>query len=1099
MSMSADRLGAPEASAENVVVALLGATAVGGLVLAGARARVLLATLAMRPGGTRSPQYLIDVVWGDGAPRAPMNALHTQVSRLRSVLPDGVLENGPAGYRLAVPEDRIDLTLARRLSGRARELCSAAAHQEALAVVAQARALWRGEPGADLPPGPVADELSDLAALAWRALDDVELSAREALGDREPAIAIAERIASAEGLNEPAHAVLMRLLAAAGRPHQALEVFAALRQRLATELGADPGPALVELNTAILRGEPLEVPRGSTPLAVAPPAVAATPAAIGLRAAPNALFGREADLKALAELVQTSRVTTVVGPGGTGKTRVANELGLRWAGRSPVVLVELVSVGPTSDRERARTDVAAAISATLGIGEVPRDSTGLRVGSMDLRRRLHDALAARPMLLILDNCEHVIDAVAAVVTDLVASCGRLTVLATSRAALEIAAEAVYPLSPLAVDPHGSPATELFAARARAARPSVRLEPAAVARLCRTLDGLPLAIELAAARTRTMSLAEIESRLDDRFALLRGGDRSSPQRHRTLHAVIEWSWNLLDEPQRVALRRLCRFPAGTTLAAAEFLLAEDAVGDVVTVVDGLVGQSLLSVVDDEDGAVRYRMLETVREFGEQQLQRTGEADLTMRRICCWAREFVVDAVRRRSAGDWLAVALEIDAEEDNLTAVLRHAVDQADAQTVYTVFPMVGALWMMRGHHEEVIEWSRSIVALPPPPQPQPPLSDLQVFANILMAVHLGIHGMSDGRPPLRTEAIIRARVRRLMSSGALDPPARYWGALLCTRLTVGGVGRKLVAGAHSSDLAIRSSALTLRAQLRENAGDIELSRRDAMRVLECRPNRWLAATMCSHLGQLSGQCAQYRQAVVYFRRAVEGLHELRAFDAAVELRSFLATALIGTGELAQARRELESVASYVADDSNLEAPDVRRAIILGAWSDLALADGDIDVGLARARRSLELLGRAAMHGGDKMSAAAVLDAHVLYDALAEVPDLAVGVATLGFDQTPVWDLPQLGAVACALGSYLLAVERFPDIGRELLVLAARVSARQDRPVMLLSRHLALHRSATTDALMAEPRQKVARMGRRRAAERIVALAQELRLLTQPQA
>jgi predicted ATPase len=172
---------------------------------------------------------------------------------------------------------------------------------------------------------------------------------------------------------------------------------------------------------------------------------------------------------------------------------------------------------------------------------------------------------------------------------------------------------------LAIDAAGSPATDLFVARARAVRPSVRLDPEVVARLCGTLDGLPLAIELAAARVRTMSVEEIEARLEHRFALLRSGDRSSPERHRTLHAVIAWSWNLLDAPQQVTLRRKCRFPAGFTLAAAEVVAAGPEVDDVAAAVDGLVGQSLLTVLEDEGGGIgmRYRMLETVREFGEEQ--------------------------------------------------------------------------------------------------------------------------------------------------------------------------------------------------------------------------------------------------------------------------------------------------------------------------------------------------------------------------------------------------------------------------------------------------------------------------------------------------
>ncbi|RDI66437.1 BTAD domain-containing putative transcriptional regulator [Nocardia pseudobrasiliensis] len=1117
--MSGDHSGSPSAattaaraeSGESVLVGLLGEVAVrrdGELApLPGARARLLVAALAAHPGRSRSAQSLIDDVWGEQPPRAPMNALHTQVSRLRSALPDGTLEIGPAGYRLALGADEVDLTLARRLERQAREVHAAGNDSACLQLVARARALWRGEPAADLPAGPIAEELADLAATRWRALDELELASREAAGDSAGAVAIARGIAAAEPLDEPAHATLMRLLAADGRNNEALEVFAGLRARLAGELGTDPGPALVALNTAILRGDPIAPTRAPSPGQRVASAQHATEqphpepvgaAAIGLRAAPNPLLGRDDDLAALEHSVRVSRVTTVLGPGGTGKTRVANELGARVARELPVVLVELASV--RADPTQARAEIEGAISATLGMSEINRDTTALRAGNMlDGRRRLRDALSARPMLLILDNCEHLIDAAAEVVADLVGACEQLSVLTTSRAPLAITAEAVYPLPPLAVDAHGSPATELFAARARAVRPSVRLNPETVARLCTTLDGLPLAIELAAARVRTMSVEDIEARLEHRFALLRSGDRSSPERHRTLHAVIEWSWNLLDEPQQIALRRLCRFPAGFTLTAAELVAGGADVPDVSAAVDGLVSQSLLSVIEDDDAGTRYRMLETVREFGEEQLVARDETDALMRRMIDWARHFVIELGDLYEAGLQVRAVLALGDEQDNLAAVLRYAIEIHDAATVYLVFPTLGMFWMMRGAHMELESWAQRVLRIPPPETvPDQLAADLQTYAHVLAASQVVL---ADLR--LREFAVLRMRMRRLLrSDAALSEQARFIGGVLCVEPTPIALWRKLADGTRSGDRATRWSALLFRANMAENSSDVIGSMRDSLRALdECDPDDvWGEAMLCQHLGQLTAQTGGYREATGYYRRAVDGLLVLRSYDESVEIRSALAMSLIGIGDLAQARRELELAAGFVdgarGPDDPVARPNHRLAAVRAGWGELALAEGDVAGGLRRLRTSLELYGWPLQitgpGPGDIIRAAEVLDAHVLYGRTDDVPVLAQQIIDATLERLAQYmDLPQIGSVACAVGSYLLSVDRHPDCARELLILATKVLARQDAPTMRLDRHVTLHSAVLTGPVVEAARRRAARTGRRSIAKRIMVLLAEI--------
>ncbi|MEC3919558.1 AfsR/SARP family transcriptional regulator [Nocardia sp. CDC160] len=1157
----------PMALRSEIAVALLGEIAVrrDGVLTAvpGVRARLLVAALATHPGRSRGAQALIDEVWGEDPPRAPMNALHTQVSRLRSALPDGALEIGPAGYRLILAPDQVDLTLAQRLEGQARQAHTAGDHRTCLDLLSTARGLWRGEPAADLPPGPVAEELATLAATRRRALDTLELSAREAIGDLPAAIELAQQAVAADPFDEPAHGTLMRLLAAAGRTTEALDVFATLRTRLVDQLGADPGPALVALNTAILRGEPQvrnqppgphgsgegglsAVPGGgerpgsgdggSTPggqvtsidghhwaapgaggahhdshevrslgrMATSAHVGSARTAearelvgetAIGLRAAPNPLLGREADLAALEALLRSARVVTVLGPGGTGKTRIANELGARMAHETAVALVELASLRAEADNPAdTRAEIEMAIATTLGVADIVWETSALRQAQKrDIRQKMREALGIRPTLLILDNCEHLIEPVAEVVADLIGVSDQLTVLTTSRAPLEIMAEAVYPLPPLTIDASGSPATDLFEARARAVRPSVRLDPQVVARLCRTLDGLPLAIELAAARVRTMSVEEIDSRLDHRFALLRSGDRSSPQRHRTLHAVIEWSWNLLDEPQRVALRRLCRFPAGFTLEAAEYLLSGPEIDDPALAVDGLVSQSMLTVLEGEDGGTRYRMLETVREFGEEQLAFAGEIDWVMARMSQWAKDFAVETARRYHTDEQLRAVLGLGADMDNLVAVLRHALERRDVATVHTVFPILAGLWVVRGAHAELISWSPRIIAVPPTTFPTVAAeTDLYVQGQLLLGLHLMFGG-----PDTRDVARVRTTIRRILASGApVSPVARYLGELATRPRNTTQLARMLSAGVRSSDEQIRLAALILRANLCENDGMVYRSIKDAEIAMRLSGDQdvWGTAMTTQHLGSMYGQSARYDEAVGYYRKAVELLEELRAFDEAVEMRSLLAITLAGMGNPAAARAALEPALAVVGElpaDAPVTKPNHRIASVAAALAEIELAEGDIDTGLRRYRQVLPLMDwphNVAMPGpATLIYASAVIDAHVLHDRVDQVRRTAVEltdvvVRVMGGQY---WDLPQIGSMSCAIGTYLLATGQHVERGLELIALTPKVFGRQDYPSMQWRLHLDLHRAAVGEERVTTALNAVAGLGRRKAADRIM--------------
>ncbi|WP_433659768.1 AfsR/SARP family transcriptional regulator [Nocardia sp. CA-128927] len=1103
---------------EPVVVALLGEIALrrdGALTaLPGARSRLLLAALAMRPGRSRSAQSLIDDVWGEQPPRAPMNALHTQVSRLRSALPDGALEIGPAGYRLTLHADQVDLTRVAELTRLARDYRTAGDDAGCLDAIAQARALWRGEPGADLPPGEVADALHALATSRLAELDALELAARESTGDLDGALRIARFRAGRNPLDEPAQLTLMRLLAVAGRPNEALESFAAFRTRLAEQLGADPGPALVELNTAILRGDSLDriapaaaataPPRGAAiPSGNGSPARPDTstdfamPAAIGLRAAPNALLGREADLTALDALLRTSRVVTVLGPGGSGKTRIANEVGARVAHTRSVVLVELASI--RAEDTDVVLEIEAAISAVLGLSDVSLGSASAlrnREVVAASRQRLRNAVAARPMTLILDNCEHLIDAVAMVVADLIGVADLLTVLTTSRAPLMITAEAVYPLPPLTIDAAGSPATELFAARARSVRPGVRLDPEIVALLCHTLDGLPLAIELAAARVRVMSVEEINLRLADRFALLRHGDRSSPERHRTLHAVIDWSWNLLDAPQQVALRRLCRFPAGFTLAAAEAVVSGPEVDDVAAAVDGLVNQSLLTLLDDEVLGTRYRMLETVREYGDEQLAGCpAESDLMAERLMVWAKNYSADAAARFITGDQVELALAVTTELDNLLAALRYALERRDAGVAYTVFPVIAMLWVLRGSHMEVIAWAPRVAELHPADTgPDAPPGDLVLMSYQTMFMHLAF-----SRAEPRELARLRTRVRRLLRSRTdLSEANRFIGRIVLSRSDGRGLARYIANSIRSKDLETRSTALLLRANIKENLGDVRGSTVDAVHALDIygNDNVWSVAMVCRHLGQVYGQIAEYEKAVAYYARSLGMLQRLGAYEDTVETRAMLVASLIGAGRLPEARQELARAFGSAEVDGVVGKQNHLLATIMQSSAEVALADGDIEGGLDRYRQALEVSGWPTDEGnpgpGGLMLGAAVLDARLLYGEVETAGELVENLVDLMLPTMAQFqDLPQIGAVACAVGSYLIVTGQDRVRGLELFALAPNAFCRQDFPSMRWSTHAELVDRHLGAGPLAEARAKVVRMRRRDSADRIMQLLGEL--------
>ncbi|GAA3040451.1 BTAD domain-containing putative transcriptional regulator [Streptosporangium longisporum] len=694
----------------------------------GVRLRALLAALALEPGRIVSRTRLVDWIWGRRPPADEANALQALVSRLRRVLPDGVIEAEAGGYRLAVPPDAVDVYRFEHLVGRARatgppEHAEPAMLAERADLLRSALALWRGTAMAD-----IALRDSDAFDAAVARLDELHVTA---LGDRVDADIRLGRgselvpeltgLVAAHPLREGFVAALMRALAEAGRGSEALTVYRRTRELLAEELGTDPSAELSALHTALLRGE-----LGQR----------AEHRRTNLRAELTSFVGKDGDTAAVAALASGHRLVTLTGPGGSGKTRLATETARTMLAGLPdgAWLVELASV-------RAGGDLAQAALTAIGLREQALLGDARGGEAMD---RLVTALRERAILLILDNCEHVIEAAAAFADRLLGECRRLRILATSREALGITGEVLWQVEPLALPAEGagpaeagsSPAVRLLRDRAELVRKDIGSDAhtlAAMARICRALDGIPLAIELAAARLRTMSVDQLARRLDDRFRLLTGGSRTALPRHRTLRAVVDWSWDLLTETERAVLRRLSVFSGGASLEAAERVCgnadpaapaapgapgapgvpgvpAVSGGGQVLDVLTALTEKSLL--VADGEGTPRYRMLDTIREYAADRLAEAGETEAARRAHLAHVVELAETAdpyLRRAEQLEWLSV---LEAEHDNIGAALRGAIAAGWAREAMRLVAAAGWYWFLSGHRVEGTELSVAATSLP---------------------------------------------------------------------------------------------------------------------------------------------------------------------------------------------------------------------------------------------------------------------------------------------------------------------------------------------------------------------------------------------------
>jgi predicted ATPase/DNA-binding SARP family transcriptional activator/DNA-binding CsgD family transcriptional regulator len=679
------------------------------------KARSLIKLLALAPGHRMHREQIMEWLWPDLDPKAAANNLHYALHVARRVLEPASATSSCQlqfhGNRLALCPDGslwIDVEAFEAAAATARRTREPTAYQTALNLYA-----------GDLLPG---DRYENWAEDRRRELREAVLSLlvelatlHEEREEFELAIEALRRAIAVEPVREEAHAGLMRLHALSGRHAEALRQYEQLRELLSQELCTEPSTASRRLREEILEGwfPPSPSPARSTTengrSAEGPPGITRH----NLPADRSSFVGREREvLEAKRELAMT-RLLTLIGTGGCGKTRLAVAVAKDLVSAYPDG-AWLVKLAPLSEPELVPQAVAEALSVREQPGR-PLDAT------------LADHLRTKEMLLILDNCEHLVEAAADLEDGLLDACPRLRVLATSREAMRIPGEVVWRVPSLsAPDPEDPASAEelgcyeavrLFLERARSRRPGFELteeNAGTVAEICRRLDGIPLAIELAAARVGVLSVEQIAARLDDSLGLLRSGGRTSELRHQTLRGTLDWSYALLNPAEKNLFCKLSVFAGGWTLEAVDAVEAGNGIGDgeVLDLLSGLVDKSLV-VTETPQGAgdaLRYSMLSPVRQYGREQLEESGDAETARGRHALWCLAFAEEAEPQLVGAEQAGWLERLETEHDNLRAALGWFLERGEAEQGLRLTGALGEFWRVRGHLREGLRWLEEALA-----------------------------------------------------------------------------------------------------------------------------------------------------------------------------------------------------------------------------------------------------------------------------------------------------------------------------------------------------------------------------------------------------
>ncbi|PYC75081.1 transcriptional regulator [Micromonospora arborensis] len=1003
-------------------ITTLGPLAVDGQPVRGERLAAVIRALADARGRAVSTSLLVDAVWDGASPDDATGAVQALVSRVRRL--GLAVVAVPGGYRLPTEDVTVDAIEARALVDQARTVLGSGDVRAARGLADQARALF--------PEVPELVTIEDTRLFA----DVAALRAQAALaGAGSFDEADLRRLVARTPPDEPSAALLVQVLAAQGREAEALEVVERLRAELADRYGADPSPVVAQVHLSLLRGE-LTAPAVVTP--PRQPARIALPAAWRRRL--TVLVGRERDVETVGEALTEAALVTIVATGGAGKTRLAAEVARRTAAAGrPVRVVELAGL-------RSSDEVLPTVLAALGGADtaVAGGNLGLERRVLNPEERLRAVAPDLDGLIVLDNCEHVLDAVATVVADLLAvTSPEVAVLATSRAPLGLAGEQVHRLTALP----DADALALIESRARAGGAVPTWDTARTLALCHRLDNLPLALELAAARLRHMPIDDVLAGLTDRFALLDDALRGLPDRHASLWAMVDWSRELLAPDDRALLQRIAVIPAPFT---ADLAAAVAQSTDVRRGLATLVEQSLLTLVEG-DGPPRYRMLETVREYGEARLDAAGDRVPAMAGLVGWARAEAA-ALAGRFVGPHQVEALDrCAAEQDNLLAGLRWALGQDDEPAAVDVTTALFHLWTVRGLHLEVLAWARALLYVDHPERrlrsaimrgrasgrPLPD-ADRLAWTCVVISVNSGISG------ELRLAALARRALRTLLAERPAEVSPRLTAlASALPGFDTSNLERSLKSAdemiAHP-DPYVQGLGLFARAAVRENSGMSEESIIDAEQAyhrFEVVGDHWGMAVAAQAAGHFFAPRGDARS-TEWLARSVRHMDLLGATQDARSVRVMLDVQLAVAGDPEAERRLGET-----AIPGHAELTDVAQARL--GLAQLAWQRERYDDALAHADEVTRTL---AGWTGPPVQPRVVLRVAVavLYLRVAEArrtpgTEAAVQAAallSLARDEALASkDLPVIGAWASG-GAELAACREDVGAARALTALATRI-------------------------------------------------------------
>ncbi|MEU5899984.1 AfsR/SARP family transcriptional regulator [Streptomyces venezuelae] len=980
------------------------------LSVGGQRLRALLAALALQANRTATVGTLIEEVWAGDPPADAPAALQALVGRLRRAVGKDAVVSAPGGYRLAVAPDDVDLHRFERLAREGRAALDRGDPAPAARTLRDALALWRGPALADLPDRTTAARPEAQRAEAVRARIEADL----ALGRAPEVVPELRELTSAQPYDEALRALLIRALRDAGRGADALAAYEEGRRALAEGLGTDPGPELRALHAELLAGPdlPRRDPAGqgrqpvtqgqrwagqgqrSASAGPNPAGQGRKPAGLGqnlagpgqglagpgqgpagqaqgeparrppedqqppqpqragradqhgnIRTRLTSFVGREPELEAIRSDLRGARLVTLTGPGGSGKTRLAEEAA---AGHPQAWLAELAPL----DHPEA---VPGAVVSALDLRETVLMTSELTTSQDDPVALLVEYCAPRSLLLLLDNCEHVIGAAAELAETLLTHCPGLTILATSREPLGVPGEAVRPVEPLPPDP----AHRLFTERAVAVRPG--FDPAAdadaVAEICRRLDGLPLAIELAAARLRMLTPRQIADRLDDRFRLLTSGSRTVLPRQQTLRAVVDWSWELLDEAERAVLREASVFAGSWDLPAAEAVCTAPA----TDLIGALVDKSLVVAVPSAGpgGGMRYRLLETIHEYATERAAETPALLAAAEaRHSAYFRDLVARAEPLLRSAEQLPWISRLETDLDNIRAALQRTAATGDKAGAIDMALNTGWFWWLRNYRREGADWMARVLELAPPglPAEDDPLYWPWMRLKLLHLCLVAESRPADS-PAHHEEWADPALVEGLRAAFSQPVPetARFPGLLWpFTIFFTGGTHEDALAPLNRTvencrrhgedwDLGVTLMFRThMAVDMPGNLSGVDEDLAELRELSRRVGDRWMRAQVCSAAGEAAMARSNHEEARVEYEEALRLAYEVGAFAESSFLLARLAEVAYREGDRDAAKKVLDE-ARQEADRYGVT--DSRAFVrLLGAL--LALDEGD--VGTARA-------------------------------------------------------------------------------------------------------------------------------------------------------